>query len=175
MGNNDQNTEEQNAIAYNPVLRDQLKDLHELLGDEISNIVAEAIEPGRKLSEQAEKALLAMSEGASKLTLELMAVRESKKKLNEEEQRNYDQIRNLAATLGNLQLKVSKILKIVSEITAMNVLLKGAAIDLTEDITAAQQQFREVRSGINDFGVFSQNPDLAYQLNERDHLNEGLL
>ncbi len=169
----DTNVADSNSIAYNGPLREQLKALHELVGLEVTDIASNALQSGIKFSEEADRALLSMSNITSKLTLALLNAKSSKKNLTHDEEQDVERVKSLTVALGNLQDKVNRVIKYSKQVNELNVKMKEAAIALTEETMVTQQKFREVRSAFNDYGLLSDNPDLAFFLGAEERKEDA--
>lgn len=149
-----------NTIAYDKPLRDYLKQLHDMLGEGVTDIASNAMEFAYKYRTDAADYLKFMSQLTSELSVALLEAK-GDKKLDEEEQRHFDGIKGLAETLGNLQLKINKIIQDLKKLDNLADLVSEEGASLANEVIEAQAQFRTVRSDINDLNVFSRNPRLA--------------
>jgi len=162
MNTIEENLQKQNVIAYNRPLRDQLKMVHEMLGIEITDVANEAIEFRDKFRVDAEKMLRIMSKLAADLSILLIEAKATKRRLGSSEQNDFDAIKSLTGTLGNLQFKLNNLIHMSMESKKLSIDISKASLEFAENIMQAQQQFREVRAGINSLGFLSNNPELAY-------------
>lgn len=150
----------QNAIAYNTKLRDQLKRLHEMLGDEITDLVSGTLGDKNSFFPKAKKIIKDLSELTAQLSLILIEAKKTKTKLTQEEERDYQMITELTDSLGNLQYQLNKLLKNMHGTQDVEV-FTTESLKVMEQITTIQEKFRSVRSQINDFGHLSNNPEIA--------------
>lgn len=161
MDDNIQNLNDMNAIAFDGSLRDKLKTLHDMLGDEVTDVATNAYEFGIRFNSDSEKILKYMSSIASKLTLALMKARKSKENLSPEEQEDFDKIVYLTTVLGNLQDRLNTVINLSKQINDLNFQINEASIKLADEIMDSQEKFREVRANIDAYGFLSTNPELA--------------
>lgn len=154
-----------NAIAYDESLRDKLKQLHNMLGAEITDVAAGAFDYGQNFNPEAKQVLKTLSSIASDLSVVLLNARK-KKTLSKEEQRDFDNVKNLTESLGNLQFKLNKIIQKAEEFKKIAQDLREMGMDCSNYIMDTQEQFRMVRANINDFSYMSVDPEIAYQYKE---------
>jgi dimeric dUTPase (all-alpha-NTP-PPase superfamily) len=102
-----------------------------------------------------------LSELTSKMSVLLIEAKESKKKLSNEEKKDYLMIAKLTETLGNLQYKLNQLIKNMNVSDDEKEVFTTETLAMMDSITDAQEQFRKVRVEINDFGIMSNNPDIA--------------
>jgi hypothetical protein len=150
-----------NGIAYNDDLRAQLKQLHEMLGVELTDAATSAMEFGYKFKGNAEKVLRFMSKMAAQFSIALINTRKSLPQMSAEEQRDYESMKLLTVAIGNLQDKLNRLIKSTEEVNRLNEKIQDSGLGLAEEIMYTQEQFRKVRSEINDYGFLSKNPELA--------------
>ena len=158
-----------NAIATNGNLREQLETLHEMLGLEVTEVAANALQFGSRFSAGADKVLTCLGNISSDLTIALMEARKSKKNLSDDEQKDYDEVRSLNIVIGNLQGRLNRIVRAARQVNELNLQMKQDGIGLDEEIMASQQKLREVRSGLNAIGFLSANPNLARLIDAKNH------
>lgn len=168
MTSNAPNLSDENSIAYNGNLREQLKTLHEMLGFEVTDVASGAMEFGYKFRGDAEKVMKYLSSMASKLSIALQEARKTKDQLSPKEQEDFEEIKALTAVLGNLQDRLNRVIKTTEDINHQNEKLREQGVDLAEHIMQAQDSFRSVRAGINAYGFMSQNPELARLFEEQN-------
>ncbi|HEX9804127.1 MAG TPA: hypothetical protein VGA67_00435 [Candidatus Dojkabacteria bacterium] len=167
MNDDAPNLTDKNSIAYNHNLRTQLETLHNMLGSEVTDIAGNAMEFGFKFSNDAESVLKYMSKSASQLSIALINARNKGGELTAEEQKDYDNIKSLAAILGNLQDKLNRVIKLVKNANEINAQISEQGMSFADSVVKAQEQFREVRKDINDYGFLSKNPELASLFEEQ--------
>lgn len=160
--------QKQNAIAYNKPLREQLQIVDEMLGVEVTDIANDAIQYSIKFQINAEKVLKTMSKLAADLSILLIKAKESKKALNKDEVEDFEAIKSLTGTLGNLQFKLSRLINKTKASNEINTGISQDGLAFAESIMEAQQQFRKVRASINAFGFMSQDPDVAHLFDAQD-------
>jgi len=153
--------QKQNAIAYNVPLRELLKKLHEMLGIEITDLANEALQHRIQFREDTTIVLKIMSRLASDLSILLIEAKQSKKILSKEEQYDFETVKSLTGTLGNLQFRLNNLIMMSTMSEVSNIQFSKASLEFAEEIMKAQQQFREVRANINSLGFLSHNPELA--------------
>lgn len=166
MNTTEEKLQKQNVIAYNRPLRDQLKMVHEMLGIEITDVANEAIEFQDKFRTDAVNMLHVMSKLAADLSILLIEAKATKRRLSAGEQNDFDAIKSLTGTLGNLQFKLNNLINMSKESKRLSIEISKASLEFAENIMQAQQQFREVRAGINSLGFLSNNPDLAHMFDD---------
>lgn len=159
--------EKKDSIAYNPIVRQQLENLHDMLGVEITDIPDALItgEPGS--IERGQNILKELSKLTSDLSVALLEIKGQKDQLNPQENTNYESIKGLVGTLGNLQYELNDILKFKASGND-DPKLAEMAMDLEQDIISVQEEFRKVRSNINDLGFLSYDPNISFEYNKKD-------
>lgn len=150
-----------NSIAYNADIRDQLKTLHEMLGNEMTDIANGAAELTNRFSDQGEDLLKYMSKLTSQLSIFLINARNADTNLTEEERLDYERIKSLTNVIGNLQDKLNRVVKLLKSARDINTQVGEEGMELAELIMNAQQEFRYVRSGLNAYGFLSEDPKMA--------------
>lgn len=160
-----------NSIAYDASLREQLEELHKMLGLEITDVATGAMEFGIKFNGDGERVLKFLSKMASQLSIALIEAKKQKVELTVEEKEDFERIKSLTAVLGNVQDKLNRVLKTSKEILFKNEEIGKQGMDLAEYIMDAQEQFRNVRASINAFGFLSNNPELAKLFDEQNGSN----
>lgn len=161
-----------NTIAYDKPLRDYLKQLHDMLGEGVTDIASNAMEFAYKYRTDASDYLKLMSQLTSELSIVLIQAK-GDKKLDEEEQRHFDAIKGLAETLGNLQFKINKIIEDLRKLDKLADKVSEEGAELANSVIDAQAEFRAVRSDINDLNVFSRNPRLANLFREQTEAKQA--
>lgn len=150
-----------NSIAYNADIRDQLKTLHEMLGNEMTDISNGAMEVSNRASDQGEQLLKYMSKLTSQLSIFLINARNADTNLTEEERQDYERIKSLTNVIGNLQDKLNRVVKLLKTIREASNEIGEEGMELAQLIMNAQQEFRYVRSGLNAYGFLSEDPKMA--------------
>jgi hypothetical protein len=155
-----------NNIAYDKNLRERLEELHRLLGAEVTDVADQAMKHGIGFVPGAEGVMKIMSRLASDLSVALLDAR-GDNELNVEENKNFNEIKKLAGTLGNLQYKLNEVIKKIKLINKQMEELRELSFDFGDDISNAQADFRKARAHINDLGYVSDDPRLAslFELN----------
>lgn len=159
MNTHPDNLERQNSIAYNRKLRGQLKKLHEMLGEEITDLASGDLGNASTYFNEAQRVLKELSGLTAQLSVILLEAKQSKEELSDEEKYDYSMIHDLTNALGNLQFELNRLIKHM-EPTDKEQYTKES-LKVMERITQVQEQFRAVRSHINDFGSMSNNPEIA--------------
>ncbi len=149
-----------NNIAYDKNLRERLEELHRLLGAEVTDVADQAMKHGISFIPGAKKIMKLMSKLASDLSVALLEAR-GDNELSTEEDQNFNEIKKLAGTLGNLQYKLNEIIKKVNLINKQMEELREISFDFGDEISDAQADFRKARAHINDLGYVSDDPHLA--------------
>lgn len=152
---------EENGIAYDATLREQLKYLHQILGTDITDVAVSAMEYGIKFQPRGKMVLKVMSKLASDLSVALLEAK-GERKLSEEEKGHFEAVKHLVSTLGNLQFDLKKIIKKVDEVNKLVESLSKMGMKFAESIMDAQDEFKEVRANINALSWLSNNPEIAY-------------
>lgn len=159
--NDNPNLADINSIAYNEDIRNQLKTLHEMLGNEMTDIANGAMELTNRFSDQGDDLLKYMSKLTSQLSIFLINARNADSNLSEEEKQDYERIKSLTNVIGNLQDKLNRVVKLLKSARDINTQVGEEGMELAENIMNAQQEFRSVRSGINAYGFLSEDPKMA--------------
>lgn len=158
---------QQNAIAYNRKLRSQLRNLHEMLGDEITDLVTGELGDPDTFFTEAQKVIKTLSELTANLSVLLLKVKESKKELSAEEERDYHMIEELTDALGNLQYEIHMLIKHMQQSQKIKT-FTAESLRVIDKIVETQEKFRAVRAQINNFGYMSKNPEIAALFSDKE-------
>jgi len=161
-----QKFKKKNTIAYDADLRKQLKHIHDLLGEDVTDVASQAMEYGFKFQPEAKSLLKAISKLTSDLSITILDAKSDKKKLNKEEQEDFDRVKGMTDVLGNLQYKMNEVIKDVGVFNKATEELYESGLDLAEEIVTSQEQFRELRSDFNAIGFLSKDPNISSLLDE---------
>ena len=151
-----QKFKKKNTIAYDADLRKQLKHIHDLLGEDVTDVASQAMEYGFKFQPEAKSLLKAISKLTSDLSITILDAKSDKKKLN----------KGMTDVLGNLQYKMNEVIKDVGVFNKATEELYESGLDLAEEIVTSQEQFRELRSDFNAIGFLSKDPNISSLLDE---------
>jgi len=152
-----------NKIAYDKPLRERLKELSDFLSTDITDVASGASEYGLKFAPDAKNVIKEMSKLDADLTVALIEVR-GKGELNKEEKEDFELIKGLTESLGNLQFKINKIIKKSEHMNKLSQELVDDSLNAGLEVMNTQEQFRKVRKKINAIGILSNNPDIAFLL-----------
>lgn len=149
-----------NTIAYDKTLREKLEELHNSLGEGITDVAAQATQFITKYKEDAVKQLKFMSKLTADLSVALIQAR-GDKELNTEEQNQFEDIKKLADALGNLQFRINRLIMDITKMENLSEQISEEGTVLLEALIEVQDKLRTIRADINDLGFFSNNPTLA--------------
>ncbi len=154
------NLKDANTIAYDKTLRENLEELHNNLGEGITDIAASAVQLTAKYKENAVKQLKFMSKLTADLSVALIKAR-GDKDLNPEEQEQFEDIGKLANALGNLQFRINRIIINITKMEQLGEQISDGGGVLLDAIMEVQSRMLAIRANINDLGFFSKNPRMA--------------
>lgn len=157
---------QQNTIAYDMNLRERLKVLHQLLGEDITDIASAAMDYGIKFQPQAKDILKEVSELTSDLSVAVLEAKNDKQTLSAEEEEDARQLSEITNILGNLQFKLNKVIMAIDKFKALAEELNSVGVALAEEIVHAQEHFRDLRADFNALGFLSKNPKISMLLDE---------
>ncbi len=159
-----------NTIAYDKEVRLKIEKMHDLVCDEVLNVANGAMDYGRKFNPEAKDLLKIMAEFASELTVALMEARADKKVLTHEEQSDFDGVKSVVDTIGNLQYELNKLIQKTEAFQSMAIEVHQSGLSFAEKLMNVQDVFRMVRANINDYAFMSADPKKAYEY--RDQLEK---
>lgn len=171
MNSDSPNLKNINTIAYDKTLREQLEELHNSLGEGITDVAAQATQFITKYKEDAVKQLKFMSKLTADLSVALIQAR-GDKELNAEEQNEFEAIEKLADALGNLQFRINRLIMDITKMENLSEQISDEGTVLLEAIIEAQTSMMATRADINDLGFFSNNPELAH-LFDKQNVNQS--
>ncbi|MCL4367339.1 hypothetical protein M1563_04195 [Patescibacteria group bacterium] len=160
MNSDSPNLKNINTIAYDKTLREKLEELHNSLGEGITDVAAQATQFITKYKEDAVKQLKFMSKLTADLSVALIQAR-GDKELNTEEQNQFEDIKKLADALGNLQFRINRLIMDITKMENLSEQISEEGTVLLEALIEVQDKLRTIRADINDLGFFSNNPTLA--------------
>lgn len=160
MNSDSPNLKNINTIAYDKTLREKLEELHNSLGEGITDVAAQATQFITKYKEDAVKQLKFMSKLTADLSVTLIQAR-GNKELNAEEQNQFEDIKKLADALGNLQFRINRLIMDITKMENLSEQISEEGTVLLEALIEVQDKLRTIRADINDLGFFSNNPTLA--------------
>ncbi|HUD44836.1 MAG TPA: hypothetical protein VMR41_04795 [Patescibacteria group bacterium] len=158
--NSDTSLKSVNTIAYDKPLREKLDELHVSLGEGITDIAASATQFTAKYKETAIIQLKFMSKLTADLSVALIHARDGKQ-LDIEEQSQFDDMKKLADSLGNLQFQINRLIMDVTKMEKLSEQISSEGDSLLNAVMDVQSKLTVIRSDINDLGIFSNNPQMA--------------
>lgn len=153
--------QEINQVAYNSKIRYKLKDIHQLLGGEITDVASAGMQVGRSIIEKAEELREQISSLTSELTVALIELRGNEADFNKEEVEDFRNIKRITDQLGNLQFSLNHLIKKIKTYNEAADEVQEVGMDLGEQIMDSQELFRKVRADMNAFGLLSKDPETA--------------
>lgn len=156
-----------NTIAYDKTLREYMSDLHSVLDIGVTDISAQAITLSIKYKADAVKQLKFMSKLTADLSVSLIKAK-GDKELNAEEQKQFDIIKELADTLGNLQFKINRLIMDMAKMESLGEQISKEGEALLDSIMIAQNSLIHIRGNISDLGFLSQNHKIAVLFSEQN-------
>lgn len=156
-----------NAIAYDKPLRDYLKELRNTLSEGLMDISVSAMKQGTEYKFKAIEQLKFMSGLTSELSVALIKAK-GEKKLDTQEQEQFDSIKELTNTLGNLQFSLNSIIMDFNKMEKLGDKISKEGEDLMNSVVDVQAKLMTIRADINDLGFFSKNSELAHLFDEQN-------
>ena len=164
--NSDSSLKNLNTIAYDKTLREYLDNLHYALDKGITDVSAQAVQSSIKYKEDAIKQLKFMSKLTADLSVVLIKAK-GDKELNPQEQEQFDTIKKLADSLGNLQFKTNRLIMDITSMEELGGQISHEGEVLLDSVVEVEGNMIKIRANINDLGFFSQNPEMAVLFNEQ--------
>ena len=149
-----------NSIAYSKPLRDQLKEVHNLLGEEATDAANTAMGMSEAGVTEIDKVIKSMSTLASTVSSLLYDAKVAKE-LNEGEEADYEMIGKFAKKLGNAQFELLDLIRDINELNTLSHQISEKGMKAANSIVDLQEELMKVRSSMNAVGIYSQNPKLA--------------
>ena len=156
----------ENTIAYDKNLRSQLKTIHDMLGEDVTDIASRAMEYGIEFHPKSQGVLKAISKLTSDLSVAILEAKDDKKKLSKVEQEDFEQVKTLTNLLGNLQFKINEVIKNIDKFNRVAEKLYEAGVSLAQDIMDSQEKFRMLRADFNAIGFLSDDPEISTLLDK---------
>ena len=156
-----------NTIAYDKTLREKVEELHNSLGEGITDVAAQATQFITKYKEDAVKQLKFMSKLTADLSVALIQAR-GNKELNAEEQGQFEAIEKLADALGNLQFRINRLIMDITKMEKLSEQISDEGAVLLEAVMDVQTKMRTIRANINALGFFSNNPEMAHLFDKQN-------
>lgn len=165
--NSDPSLKSLNTIAYDKTLRLYIKDLQDVLDSGITDISAQAVQLSVRYKEDAVKQLKFMSKLTADLSVALIKAK-GNKELNAQEQEQFNTIKKLADSFGNLQFRINRLIMDITKMESLGNQISEEATVLLDSVTDVQSTILDIRAKINDLGFFSQNPEIAILFDKED-------
>lgn len=157
----------ENTIAYDNKLRDYLEDLNSTLDIGITDLSSQTVTLIIKFKEDAVKQLKFMSKLTADLSVALIKAK-GEKDLKQEEQEQFDTIKHLADSLGNLQFKINRLIMDMTKMEELGEKISSESEAILESTMELQTKLMNIRVEINDFGFLSHDPAIARLFNGQD-------
>ncbi len=158
--NQDSTLKNINAIAYDKTLREYLNQLHTILDQGITDMSAQAVRLSIKYKDDAVNQLKFMSKLTADLSVALIKAR-GDKELDPTEKEQFDTIKQLADSLGNLQFKTNRLIMDISNMEKLGSQISHEGEVLLDTVMEVEGTMTRTRAAINDLGYFSQNPQIS--------------
>lgn len=154
------NLKQINTIAYDKELRDLLKQAHDTLGESVTDIANKSMQSTMTLVDDARTELSRLSQMASELSIALINAK-GDKRLDLDEQTHFDQVKDFAGRLGNIQFRINRIIRTFDERAKLDGEINTLSLSLAQEIMDTNDVIHSLRASMNALGLYSNDKDLA--------------